>query len=86
MWSQTNDESPPVAETMDGLQSDSNKQYSRASSNDGSQKAFVGVFHSSKGSGATVGYLYPDIRAKGLMSVTSANPMVKDATAASSNP
>ena len=33
-----------------------------------------------------VGYLYPGIRAKRLMSVTSPHPMVKDATAASSDP
>ena len=32
-----------------------------------------------------VGYLYPGIRAKGLMSVTSTHPMVKDATATSSD-
>ena len=51
-----------------------------------SQKAFAGVSHFSKGSGATVGYLYLGIRAKGLMSVMSAHPMVKDATVASSDP
>ena len=49
------------------------------------QKAFAGVSHSSKGSWATVEYLYPGIRAKRLMSITSAHPMVKDATVASSN-
>jgi len=52
---------------------------------DKSQKAFARVSHSSKGSGATVEYLYPGIQAKGLMSVTSAHPMVKDATTTSSD-
>ena len=50
------------------------------------KKPFAGVSNPSKGSGATVGYLYLGIRAKGLMSVTSAHPMVKDATVASSDP
>ena len=63
-----------------------NEYYSRAPSSEGSQKAFVGVSHSSKGSGAIVGYLYLGIRAKGLMSVTSPHSMVKDATTATSDP
>ena len=49
------------------------------------KKAFAGVSHSSEGSGATVGYLYPGIRAKGLKRITSPHPMVKDATMASFN-
>ena len=32
-----------------------------------------------------VGYLYPDIRAKGLKSITSPHPTVKNATTASSD-
>jgi len=43
------------------------------------------VSHSSKASRATVRYLYPGIQAKGLMSITSAHLMVKDATATSSD-
>ena len=49
------------------------------------KKPFVGVSNPSKGSGATIGYLYLGIRAKGLMSVTSPHPKVKDATATSSD-
>ena len=49
------------------------------------KKAFAGVSHSSEGSGATVGYLYPSIRAKGLKSVMLPHPMVKDTTMASSD-
>ena len=73
---------------MDGRQSSNNDPPPRHNGrgNNKSQKAFAGVSHTSKGSGATVGYLYPGIRAKGLMSVTSPHPMVKDATAASSDP
>ena len=77
-----NNESPPVAENRRW----SDEQYSRAPSSDESQKSFAGVSHSSKGSGATIGYLYPGIRAIGLMSVTSPHLMVKGATAASSDP
>ena len=40
---------------------------------------------STEGSGATVGYLYPGIQAKGLKSITSPHPMVKDAATASSD-
>ena len=43
------------------------------------KKPFAGVSHPSKGSGATVEYLYLGIRAKGLMSVTLPHPKVKDA-------
>lgn len=49
------------------------------------KKAFGGVSHSSKGSGATVGYLYPAIQAKGLKSVMSPRLMVEDATMALSD-
>ena len=49
------------------------------------KKAFVGVSHFSEGSGATVGYLYPGIQAKGLKSITSPHPTDKDATTASSD-
>ena len=41
--------------------------------------------HSSEGSGVTIGYLYPGIQAKGLKSITSPHPMVKDATTALSD-
>jgi len=49
------------------------------------KKAFVGVSHFSEGSGATVGYLYPGIQAKGLKSITSPHPMVTDTTMTSSD-